>query len=106
MNAKNEIIEHSHAVKQLVKCAQITLFTGWEEQDSNSAEFNLPVGYSDQDLEDFLNKLDFDYDDGFGTQYLYGNIWYTDGTWSERYEYDGSECWIHKSCPKIPDHLQ
>jgi hypothetical protein len=105
MNAKNEIIEHSHAVKQHVKCAQITLFTGWE-QDSNSAEFNLPVGYSDQDLEDFLNKLDFDYDSGFGTQYLYGNIWYTDGTWSERYEYDGSECWIHKSCPPIPEHLQ
>jgi hypothetical protein len=105
MNAKQELIEHSHAVKRLVKCAEITIFTGWE-QDSNSVEFNLPVGYSDQDLEDFLNKLDFDYDSGFGTQYLFGDIWYTDGTWSERYEYDGSECWIHKSCPKIPDHLQ
>jgi hypothetical protein len=42
-----------------------------------------------------LNWLDFDYDSGFGGQVLEGNIWYNDGTWSKRGEYDGSEWWEH-----------
>ena len=52
------------------------------------------------ELEEVLPLLDFDYDDGFGVQELFGYIWYTDGTWSERGEYDGSEWWEYK---KIPD---
>jgi len=54
-------------------------------------------------LADVLPLLNFDYDNGYGSQELFGNIWYTDGTWSEREEYDGSECWSHKQCPEIPD---
>lgn len=46
--------------------------------------------------------LNFDYDDGFGTQYLEGTIWYSDGTWSSREEYDGSEWWAYRSCPPLP----
>jgi hypothetical protein len=53
-------------------------------------------------LDDVLSKLDFEYDSGFGGQELYGFIWYTDGTWSERGEYDGSEWWEHKQCPALP----
>lgn len=45
------------------------------------------------DLDTVLPLLDFEYDSGFGSQNLYGYIWYTDGTWSERDEYDGSEWW-------------
>ena len=33
-----------------------------------------------------------------------GTIWYTDGTWSDREEYDGDEWWEHRVCPEIPDH--
>ena len=47
-------------------------------------------------LEEVLPLLDFEYDDGFGMQELFGYIWYTDGTWSERVEYDGSEWWKYK----------
>ena len=50
-------------------------------------------------LVEVLPMLDFEYDDGYGGQYLYGYIWYTDGTWSERGEYDGTEWWEHKKRP-------
>jgi hypothetical protein len=54
-------------------------------------------------LVDVLPLLDFDYDEGFGGQEIFGFIWYADGTWSEREEYDGSEWWDHKVCPEIPE---
>ena len=46
-----------------------------------------------------LPLLDFDYDSGFGTQELFGFIWYADGTWSYRSEYDGAEGWEHQERP-------
>ena len=50
-------------------------------------------------LDSVLPQLDFKYDEGFGGQELFGYIWYTDGTWSERAEYDGSEWWMYKRPP-------
>lgn len=52
-------------------------------------------------LLDVLPMLDFEYDAGYGGQLLYGYIWYKDGTWSERGEYDGSEWWEHKVRPPL-----
>ena len=49
-----------------------------------------------------LDLLDFEYDSGYGSQVLFGYVWFTDGTWLERFEYDGSECWHHITRP-IPD---
>lgn len=46
--------------------------------------------------------LDFTYDSGYGGQRLFGCIWYTDGSWSARGEYDGSEWWEHRVRPPIP----
>ena len=54
-------------------------------------------------LEEVLPQLNFNYDAGYGSQNLFGFIWYTDGTWSERGEYDGEEWWQYNSCPEIPD---
>jgi hypothetical protein len=53
-------------------------------------------------LNEVLPKLDFDYDSGYGAQELNGTIWYSDGTWSDRGEYDGSEWWVHRECPPLP----
>ena len=53
-------------------------------------------------LKEVLPLLDFDYDNGYGGQELHGIIWYTDGTWSDRGEYDGSEWWEHHVCPECP----
>lgn len=42
----------------------------------------------------FLNKLDFNYDNGYGLQYIDGRIHLKDGTIMKREEYDGAEGWI------------
>ena len=60
---------------------------------------------SSGDRDAFLKQLDFEYNDGFGTQELFGIVWLKDGTWLERAEYDGSEWWKHKEQPEIPEIL-
>ena len=57
--------------------------------------------YTSDEYETFFNSLNFDYDSGYGGQELFGVIWYADSTWSERYEYDGKECWIHREYPNV-----
>ena len=52
-------------------------------------------------LNEVINKLDFYYDNGYGSKEIEGYIWYTDNSWSERFEYDGAEWWEYKSCPEI-----
>lgn len=44
-----------------------------------------------------LNNIN--YDAGFGSQELYGTVVFNDGSWLERYEYDGSERWVYKETP-------
>ena len=53
-------------------------------------------------LPEVLPRLDEEYDEDYGNVYLQGTIWYTDGTWSERKKYDGSEWWSHVSRPPCP----
>ena len=52
-------------------------------------------------LNEVINKLDFYYDNDYGSQEIEGYIWYEDNSWSERFEYDGAEWWEYKSCPEI-----
>ena len=55
--------------------------------------------------EEFMKSLDFKYESSHGGQQLYGTIWFSDGTWATRGEYDGSEWWEHHRRPAIPEHL-
>lgn len=41
------------------------------------------------------------YYNGYGSQEWDGWISFQDGTWIERREYDGSEWWAFKACPKL-----
>jgi len=91
MNAKKELFFHVNSVKQPVKFVQIKF--GNLRGDKKVFQGTL---------EEVLPNLDFDYDEGYGGQRLYGNIWYTDGTWSTRVEYDGSEWWEYHKCPTCP----
>ena len=52
-------------------------------------------------LEEVLPELDFNYDNGYGSRFLDGIIWYHDGSWSERAEYDGKQWWTYKQRPLI-----
>ncbi len=94
-NAKEEFLEHTKGKK--VCCAKLILLF-----DTN---FTLPVGYTREDYKMFLKEIDQEYDSGYGGQELFGTIWYTDGTWSTRGEYDGSEWWEYNECPEITPDL-
>jgi hypothetical protein len=100
INAKHELIEIIY--DKTIKCAAIK----HKEIDKEGTEYLLPVNYTQAQYEEFLSSLDFVYDRGFGAQELFGTVWFTDGTWLERYEYDGEEEWVRAHVPKIPDKLQ
>lgn len=53
-----------------------------------------------------LSSLDFLYDEGYGSQHLYGTILFKDNTWLSRWEYDGSEGWEYNKPPTVDDILQ
>ena len=62
---------------------------------------------SEEQWNQFLNKLDFEHDDESARYELKGTIWYADNTWSV-YEHDyemmyGS--WKWREVPPIPDYL-
>ena len=100
-NAKEEFLLHTTG--KVVKCAEIALF------DDVSYELNglkdLLVDYTQEELYAFLKALDIRYNNGYGTQELFGVIWYMDGTYSTRWEYDGSEGWTYHRCPPVPEKL-
>lgn len=101
VNAKNEFLA---VVKdRAVKCVDISIYS----QDlTGKNHFNIKVGHTEEDYQAFLETLDFEYDAGFGTQELYGIIWFEDGTWMTRWEYDGSEGWEYHTVPEIHDGLK
>lgn len=102
VNAKQELIAHVKSANAVVKCALLHT----ESYRVENQEFILPVGYNEKAEVAFLNSLDFDYDSGYGGQTLFGTVWFEDGTWLERGEYDGSEWWEHKVCPPIPEECR
>jgi hypothetical protein len=105
MNAKKEFLEHlTHFAKSKsdVLCAKVRE-RNYKYNNLESAI--LTTGWTEDDFEKFLDTIDFDYDEGYGSQELFGMIWFKDGTWSERQEYDGAESWDYKRCPDIPKEL-
>lgn len=100
VNIKQELLSHVEGMYN-VKAVQLKLECYIEYQKSVQL-FHLPEDYSETQLEDFLCDIDTTYDNGYGSQMLYGFIWWKDGTWSSRYEYDGAEEWVHHSLPSYP----
>lgn len=65
----------------------------------------LKIAHSKEEYNQFLQSLDYSYSNGYGGQEIFGTIWFVDGTWADRGEYDGSEWWEHHKCPEVPDNL-
>lgn len=99
-NAKQELL--GHIENKGLLCASISYRDCWQHDDEYK-NCVLPINHTQEEFDAFLKSLDFDYDSGYGGQELYGTIWYIDGTWSDRGEYDGSEWWEHHECPTIPE---
>ena len=100
INAKKELEDLLANNKLELFAADINLYEHCEKVA------RLRTGYSKDDYDDFLSDLNFYYDNGFGAQELYGYLWFKDGTWAERYEYDGAEIWHIKVMPTLPDYLK
>ena len=105
MNAKEEFIELIKG-KPGVKCCDITRGDTYYANDDNPVHnYILKVNHTKEDFEKFLLSLNFNYHDGFGGQELFGTIWFEDGIWATRGEYDGSEWWNYNKLPDIPPTL-
>lgn len=108
-NAKDEFLEEVGEKEVLCVCIHTQEYEFDEDGRACkdiSKYFNLKTNYTETDFLEFLKQLDFEYYDSFGSQELFGCIWYKDGTWSERGEYDGSEWWEYKIVPEIPKYLR
>lgn len=108
MNAKKEFLNHVgdpasvKCVTISIDCVTISIDDTYEDE---LVEHNLRVDHTPEDMFKFIEQLDFKYDNGYGLQNLHGCIWYHDGTWSTRGEYDGSEWWERHRLPDIPIEL-
>lgn len=98
-NAKDEILEFLKEMP-MVKCSKVRIDT-----NIGSTEHILKVGFTTEMFSKFIESLNLVYDSGWGGQELYGVIWFTNGTWASREEYDGSEWWQYNQLPEIPDDL-
>jgi len=103
-NLMEETLEHIREVStkenNRVKCAIIN--DDHFASEHRDAEYMLKENYTELEYGTFLHLISRDYDSSYGTQYYHGTIWYDDGTWSERREYDGSEWWSYCKSPAIP----
>lgn len=102
-NCKDDFLKETKG--KTVLCSIIVAYPDHYDGEQKK-EATLPVGYSESEMLNFLEAINYQYDSGYGSQEVYGTIWYTDGTWSERGEYDGSEWWEYKTRPEIPKELQ
>jgi hypothetical protein len=101
-NAKEEFIKEIEG--KIVLAAFIQIGNSYNEDD-DTPKYYLKKGFSNEEFLLFIESLDFNYDSGYGGQELFGTIWYKDGTWSSRGEYDGYERWEYNVCPELPKSL-
>jgi hypothetical protein len=103
-NAKTELLDRLEDISKrtTLLCAHV-LYSPGEFADENTKEkvCVLPVNFTEKQYNEFLASLDFVYDPGYGTQHIYGTVWFEDNSWMERMEYDGSEWWRHVTVPPI-----
>lgn len=78
----------------------------WIDEPMFDKIITLKENWNNDEWLAFLEGLRFNYDDGFGSQHLFGIVWFKDGSWLERYEYDGSEGWVFKRTPDVPQVLR
>ncbi len=126
INALQELLDDIKSSKHCtldVKCAVIGLSSNYPDVDTpeyilsnpkniwgDGYKFDkiitLKENWNNDEWLMFLESLNFNYDNGFGSQDLFGVVWFKDGSWLERYEYDGSESWVLKRTPDIPPVLK
>lgn len=98
INAKDELLEFLQKNNLKLSSANLT-----DDDYCPENHYVLYPNYTQTELTAFLKSIDYFYDNGYGRQELYGTLWFSDGTWAERHEYDGSEYWEHRKRPDEPN---
>tara|TARA_R110002012_G_C11601042_1_gene607292 strand:- start:49 stop:414 length:366 start_codon:yes stop_codon:yes gene_type:complete len=98
INVKKELLEH--VGDRAVSYVSLALVLRKREKISDTYGFNYewgtfrPKGNLKEVLE-VLTITGLEYNNSYASQKLFGYIWYEDGTWSDRYEYEEAEWWRH-----------
>ena len=103
-NALAELKTHMDAFDQSFETLEFIIIykevscTVFKEVSYNDKEILIDSPKGHITLAD-IERLNFDYDAGYGGQELFGIVKYKDGTWATRGEYDGSEWWEYHDAP-------
>ena len=123
MNAKTELLNILAANNQEILCAEIgfdwsprvlRLYSkeSYDKHVLNGDIFHLPIGYTEEQLDLFLSKLDVDYDSNkfnIDDVYIYGIVWCTNDSFYLTREdslYPVNTYWKYRDMPKIPECLK
>jgi hypothetical protein len=71
-NAKEELLGHLERNKSIIKCAAISCsLSNWyhDELAEDRRSIDLKEGYHIGEYEEFLHRLDFEYDNGYEVKY-------------------------------------
>jgi hypothetical protein len=109
MNAREELLVFLNKLvpswRDELVCARVAHGGyGFDDRDDAGEQFFLKKGFTSEDLHKFFSDLAFTYDDGFGSQELFGTVW-GKTWWAERRQYDGREWWELRRYPTIPLEL-
>lgn len=79
----------------------------WVGRGFSSGYYNYKKQEYKSTWEDFKEKADFNYDDGYGGNEIPMDLIVVGKDfWLERHEYDGSEWWEFKTMPKEPEETK
>lgn len=99
MNAKQELLDIVNKNKLTIEFITIEYKTGNFDEDYEE----IIEEYSGPYTQELIDKLDFEYNNSYGRQYLFGKVYGTINglpAWLTREEYDGKECWKLNTIPK------
>lgn len=97
-NAKQEFLEQTQ--NRQVKCACVQI-SGLKKKT-----IFLRKNFTQEDLDEFLDQLDFEYNENSLHLLIEGTIWYKDNdTWSERHYIDDEQVWTYHKMPQPPRFL-
>ena len=99
INARQELLDM--VSKEDILCARVQYCDDFMNKEKYRV-FSMRVG---DNPDSFLDSLNFEYDEGYGWQEIFGTVWLKNGNWLMRSEYDGSEWWEHREIPEIPESL-
>lgn len=87
-----------------VLCAEICFLDRY--RPAKNRRFYLRKGYTPHEYEEFLQKIDHNYNSNIHDKELDGVVWLTDGSWIEREEYLEIVGWGHCEAPRIPPECE